>query len=107
MEFFSFVNSEAVHAAIIITIIGIGIRVGMALADKGIKSFSIQMMAISLVVGFLTSLQLVLLAIENMPHDIQPTTQLSLFTGQVLTVMGVDSGAKYVGKKLEQIRKPT
>ena len=65
-------SSDAVVIAIIISIIGIGLRTGMGMVGKPLSEFSPSITAISFVIGFLAASQLVVVSIENLPTDSTP-----------------------------------
>jgi hypothetical protein len=98
-------GSDVVIIAIIISVIGIGIRTGMGMVGKPLKEFSFSITAISFVIGFLAASQLVVVAIENLPVGATPGVLFSLVIGQILTVMGLDAGVKTIGKKVSPLIK--
>ena len=91
--------------AVGITVTGVVLKAVSAVLKHGTKSYDYRMTAVSLILGFLVSLQLVATSIEHLPVDANATTYLIIIVGEILTVMGVDSGAKAVGQKLGVSRK--
>lgn len=98
--------SQEVVIACVIVIIGIALRGLLALSKTGRTDFNFRLTGISLIVGFLVSLQLVMTAMEHLPVDAPATVYVTIFIGEILTVMGVDAGTKYVGRKLINPVKP-
>lgn len=99
-------SSQEVYIAGIIVIIGITLRGLLALSKTGRTDFNFRLTGISLIVGFLVSLQLVMTSMEHLPADAPATVYMTIFIGEILTVMGVDAGTKYVGQKLINPIKP-
>ena len=100
------VSDEVVLLSVAITLIGVGLKAVIAILRHGRQIYDFRMTAVSLILGFLVSLQLVSTSIENLPAEAASTTYLIIIIGEILTVMGVDSGAKSVGQKLG-LTKPT
>ena len=100
----SILSDQVVLLAVAITIIGVGLKAICAILKHGRKEYDYRMTAVSMILGFLVSLQLVSTSIEHLPVDGTSTTHLIIIIGEILTVMGVDSGAKAVGQKLGMAR---
>ena len=94
------INDQVVLMSVGITIVGVGLKAICAVLKHGIRQYDYRMTAVSFILGFLVSLQLVSTSIENLPIAATSSTYLIIIVGEILTVMGVDSGAKAVGQKL-------
>ena len=103
----SIISDEVVLLSVMITLIGVGLKAVIAVLRHGRQVYDFRMTAVSLILGFLVSLQLVSTSIENLPAEAASTTYLIIIIGEILTVMGVDSGAKSVGQKLGLTKPPT
>lgn len=97
-------TDEIVLTAIIITIVGIGLKTLFVLLEKGKSAYDFRMTCASLILGFLVSLQLVVTSLNVIPLELPASTHLVIIVGEILTVIGVDSGAKRIGKKFKLIR---
>ena len=93
-------SSETVILAVIITTTAIGLKALLALLQHGRAAYDYRLTIISSIVGFLISIQIVVVAIEHLPVDAAASTYLTLIAAQVLAVMGIDSAGKKIGQKL-------
>lgn len=94
------VSSEVVILALGITVTGIALKAIVAVMKHGKKEYNYRMTIVSLILGFLVSLQMVTTSMEHLPDSAPGTVYLTIIIGEILTVMGIDSGAKAVGTKL-------
>ena len=101
----SIITDDTVLIAMGITIVGVALKAVFAVLKHGTKAYDYRMTSVSLILGFLVSLQLVATSIEHLPVDASATTYLIIMVGEILTVMGIDSGAKAVGQKLGLAKK--
>ncbi len=95
-------SDETVILAIGITVTGIALKAIIAIFKQGRKQYNYRMTAVSLILGFLVSLQMVTTSMEHLPAaaGTPATVYLTIIVGEILTVMGIDSGAKAVGTKI-------
>ena len=80
--------------AVGITGIGVGHRVFTGILKSQDRKFSGGQLASSLMIGFFASLQLVIVAVQNIPADANELTQLALVATAVAATMGIDAGVK-------------
>lgn len=92
---------NVVWAALAITAIGIGLRTFIGFAGKPAKEFNPQLLLTSIIIGFFASIQLVIASIQHIPEDAGQLVYLSVITGEIATVMGIDAGVKGAGKRAQ------
>ena len=83
-----------------IVIIGIVLRTIIGVLGKTKADFNINQVVLSFILGFFASIQLVIVAVENIHPDADELIQLSFVTGQIAAVMGIDAGIKSGGKAI-------
>ena len=88
-----------VLAALTITFIGIGLRVYIGTSGKPRSAFNAQALATSFIIGFFASVQLVIVALNNLDPNIDELQLLGIVIGQIAAVMGVDAGVKGMQKR--------
>ena len=97
-----------VIAALLITVIGIGLRTFIGIAGKRKSEFNPMLLMTSFIIGFFASLQLVIASLQHIPIGIDELGMLGIISGEVATVMGIDavvkSGGKRVAAKYDKIR---
>lgn len=96
------------HPAILalgIVIVGITLRTIIGLLGKAKSEFNPNQLALSFILGFFASIQLVIIAIENLSAGADELVQLSFVTGQIAVVMGIDAGIKSGGKAIARRKK--
>ena len=90
-----------VVAALGITVIGVTLRTVIGMVGKPKSEFNPQLIMVSLIVGFFASLQLVVSSLQHIPVDISELGMLSIITGEIATVMGIDAAVKSGGKRVQ------
>ena len=90
-----------VAAALIITLTGITLRTILGMSGKSRKEFNPQLLLVSFVIGFFASVQLVITSLQHIPADADELVILSIVTGEIATVMGIDAGVRSAGKRAD------
>lgn len=91
------------HPAVValgIVIVGITLRTLIGILGKTKSEFNPNQLALSFILGFFASIQLVIVALENLSESADELVQLSFITGQIAVVMGIDAGIKSGGKAI-------
>ena len=88
-------------AALGITLLGIGLRTVIGIAGKPRSEFNAPLLMTSLIIGFFATIQLVIVSLQHIPEDANDLIILSIITGEIATVMGIDAGVKSAGKRAQ------
>ena len=101
-----------IWVALGITVIGIAFRTFIGMAGKSRKEFNFGLVGTSFIIGFFASVQLVIASLQHIPADVNDLTLLSIITGEIATVMGIDAGVKSASKRAyvikdKFVKKPT
>lgn len=100
-------SDEKVHLTVLIVVIGIGLKGVIAIMKNGTENFDFRLLGVSLIMGFIASMHVTMVAVEHIPDDVSGTVYLSLIGGQIAAIIGIDSSAKHVGQAIFNKRKKT
>lgn len=92
---------DPIPLAIIIALVGIGLRTWWGMSDKDIKEFNIRAFSQTVIIGLLIAVVAVAGNIEVFPDDTTQLQQLIFLISQIGAIIGIDMGVKK-GRKIIQ-----
>ena len=87
---------EPIMAAIVITVIGVGIQVGLGVLQST-DGFNARKLVSSAIISVFTALAIVVPILTALPDDIDQLTQFSVLIGTIAAIAGIDQLVKNTG----------
>jgi hypothetical protein len=87
---------EPIMAAIVITVIGVGIQVGLGVLQSS-NPFDVRKLVSSAIISVFTSFAIVVPILTALPSDIDSLTQFSVLIGTIAAIAGIDQLVKNTG----------
>ncbi len=87
-------SSQIVGLAILVAVIGVAIRTYSGMIGKPWREVRWNLVIFTFIVSILTSVNIVIPALEELPTQAEPTRVVQLLIGEVLTIVGADAVAK-------------
>lgn len=88
---------DPIPAAILISIIAVGLRTWWGMTDKDLKDFNVRALSQTVVIGLLIAVIAVAGNIEAFP-EVSDLQQLIFVVSQVAAIIGIDKAVKEGGK---------
>jgi len=98
---------EPIAAAIVISLIAVGLRTWWGMTDKDIREFNTRQFSQTVIIGLLIAVIAVAGNIDVFPEDVSDLQQLMFVISQISAIIGIDFAVKAGGKKIKNtIKKP-
>ena len=95
---------EPIMAAIVITVIGVGVQVGLGVLQST-EPFNARKLVASAIISVFAAFAIVIPILTALPDDIDQLTQFSVFVGTIASIAGIDQVVKNTGNAILKKKK--